>query len=413
MRILIISQYYDPEPVYIPATVARGLAELGHSVTVVTGFPNYPAGKLYAGFSQRFRRKDEDGTVTVIRTPLWISHSENAMGRFMNYFSFAFSSLVACFTVQSPDVVYVYGAQMTANLGPSMRRLIFRTPYVVHIQDLWPESVTGSSMVRGSRNVRLINALLNPLLTFVYRQATAVVAIAPTMARMLVDRGVPPGNIRTVYNWANEGVGEEAASTADRHGSHVRASTEVLVVYAGNLGDHQDLETVVRAAKAVESEGSLRFEIYGAGMARERLSALAADLEVRNLTFHGSVDASRMREVYERADYQLVTLKDSEIFRGTIPSKLQACLHHGSAVLTNVAGDVAEICSREAFGFTCEPESVESMADMFRRAANTSPEARQTMAKNGHNFYHANMSFSEGIKALEQILGEAAIRKGM
>jgi glycosyltransferase involved in cell wall biosynthesis len=179
-------------------------------------------------------------------------------------------------------------------------------------------------------------------------------------------------------------------------------------VYAGNLGDHQDLETVIQAAKLVESEKNLRFEIYGAGMAEERLKDLAARLELGNLTFRGSVDSAAMKRVYAESDFQLITLRDREIFRGTIPSKLQASLFNGAAVLTNVAGDVAELCRRQNLGLSCEPGVAESMAEMFRRAARTTAEERRRMADNGRKFYSTQMSLSQGLDSLEAILIEAS-----
>lgn len=408
MKILLVSQYYDPEPIYIPGTVARGLAERGHEVTVITGFPNYPHGRIYTGYRQRLRHSEWDGAVRVLRTPLLISHSENPLGRLANYLSFALSAMAASWRVRGVDVVYVYATQMTPAIGPSISRAFKGAPYVMHIQDLWPESVTGSSMVGGGSASRVIAAVLNPWLHFLYRQAAATVAIAPTMARMLVGRGVPQSRIKMVYNWANEKVKDTSIGRSHERVDRLPKSGQVLIVYAGNLGDHQDLETVIRAAKAVEREENLRFEFYGSGMAKDRLEALATELGVKNLTFCGSVSPRDMEDVYERADFQLVTLKDREIFRGTIPSKLQAALFNGSAVMSNVAGDVAEICANEQVGLTCEPGSVNSMAEMFRRGANTAIDARRLMAANGRDFYMNKMSLDQGMDAVEKILLEAA-----
>jgi colanic acid biosynthesis glycosyl transferase WcaI len=409
MKILIISQYYDPEPIYIPATVARNLAERNHDVTVITGFPNYPHGRIYSGFSQRLHHSEWDGPVKVLRTPLVISHSQNPIGRLVNYLSFALSAMATSWRVRGVDVVYVYATQMTPAIGPSIMSTFGGAPYVMHVQDLWPESVTGSSMVGGGNASQLIAAVLKPWLRFLYRQATATVSIAPTMARMLVDRGVPSSRIEMVYNWANEKVRNSVSGRPTVQIDRDSKSDHVLIVYAGNLGDHQDLETVIRAAKAVEDQANLRFEFYGSGMAKERLEALAAELDVKNLAFCGSVRAEDMKDVYETADFQLITLKDREIFKGTIPSKLQAALFNGSAVMSNVAGDVAEICSNEQIGLTCEPGSVDSMAEMFRIGAQTAPETRRQMAANGRDFYLNTMSLDQGMDALEKILLKAAV----
>lgn len=408
MKILVVSQYYDPEPIYIPATVARGLADRGHDVTVVTGFPNYPHGKLYSGFRQKLQTKESQGSVDVVRTPLWISHSKNPLGRIVNYLSFGFSAFSASLAVRGVDVVYVYATQMTPAIGPSLMRSIRGVPYVMHVQDLWPESITGSSMVGQGRAPAVISSVLTPWLRGLYRQASATIAIAPTMARMLVSRGVPSSRIRMIYNWANEHAQDAVSVAPISNSPSFRKPGDVRVVYAGNLGDHQDLETVIQAAKLVESEKNLSFEIYGAGMAEERLKDLAARLELDNLTFRGSVDSDAMKRVYAESDFQLITLRDREIFRGTIPSKLQASLFNGAAVLTNVAGDVAELCSRQDLGLSCEPGLAESMAEMFRRAARTTAEERRRMADNGRRFYSTQMSLSQGLDSLEAILIEAS-----
>ena len=282
MRIAIVTQYYAPESIRIPESLATELVSRGHSVRVITGYPNYPSGRIFDGYRMRFNDVAEVNDVELRRVPLYISHSYNALARFLNYFSFAVSAAMFGWWIRRADVVYVYATQMTPAVGPSIWRRIFRLPYVLHIQDLWPESITGSSMSGGKRSKNAIAAILNPWLRMLYRTASATIAIAPSMAEMLIDRGVPAERAHHVWNWATPEPGESGALLG------VDGSDAINVVYAGNFGDHQDLETVIRAAKLVEDVPSLTLTLVGSGVAESRLKKLAGELSIRNVEFNGT-----------------------------------------------------------------------------------------------------------------------------
>jgi len=401
VRIAIVTQYYAPEAIRIPDTLARALAAKGHQVRVITGHPNYPDGEIFPGYKQRWNSVERIDGVQVRRVPLFISHSYNPIARFTNYLSFAGSAALFRGWVKNADVVYVYATQMTPAIGPSIWNAIFRTPYVLHIQDLWPESVTGSSMVGGGAPKRLIGAVLNPWLRYLYRTAAATIAIAPTMSRMLIERGVPAERMHTVFNWS---------ATENHAAAHVEPEERdfVSIVYAGNLGDHQGLDAVVTAANAVKHIENLRVTIVGSGVAEKRLRALASDLDAHNVEFLGRVSPEEMGKVHGMSDFQIVSLRDIEIFNGTIPSKLQASLEQGIPVITAVRGDVKSLVVDNGLGFACDPEDPEQLAAAFAKAAALSNEDRLTMGSTAKQFYNHTMSMASGVSSIEKILGSVA-----
>lgn len=398
MRIAIVSQYYAPEAIRIPDSLATSLAARGHEVRVITGFPNYPSGTLFDGYTMRLRSVDHVAGVSVRRVPLYISHSYNPVARLINYGTFALSSALAGHWVRNADVVYVYATQMTPAVGPSIWRWLFGTPFVLHIQDLWPESITGSSMVGNSIAKRAISVALRPWLGFLYRTAAATVAIAPTMAAMLVDRGVPPERITTVYNWATSEPADDMQAATNSNNS------STVVVYAGNFGDHQDLPTVLRAAKLVSDVPGLTIRLVGSGVAEPALRALAADLSLKNVEFVGRVPPEQMAEIHRDSDFQLVTLRDLDIFRGTIPSKLQAALSAGKPVISAVAGDVRTIVEANDVGFACEPGDPEQLAAALRAAASMSHARRRELCERARSFYRTTMDRDIAVERIEQIL---------
>ena len=280
MKIVIVAQYYPPEPVPIPHALAHELANRGHQVRVITAYPNYPQGRLYDGFVQRAVHVENDGSVRVRRVPIFVSHSNNALGRVANYLSYGLGVLFAGGFARGADIVYVYATQMSAAIAPTWWQVRRKIPFILHVQDLWPESITGSSMVN-RRVIRLISAVLSPWLRSTYRRAAATIAIAPTMSRLLEERGAPSDRLHTVFNWADEReIGPVNAELTPGKGMNL--------LYAGNLGELQDLETVVRAAGQVSDIPGLVVHIVGSGIAEARLLEIVRSERIRGLPWADS-----------------------------------------------------------------------------------------------------------------------------
>lgn len=400
MKVLVVSQYYPPENVPIPAAVARGLRERGHRVRVLTGFPNYPEGKVFPGYRQRWRDLGTQDGIDVCRVPLYADHSGNPVARMINYLSFALSSATARRHSRGADVVYVYATQMTAAMGPWLWRATRGRPYVLHVQDLWPDSIVGSSLVGGSRAGRAIGALLKPWLASVYRRASAVVAIAPTMAETLRGRGVDPDKIHVVHNWADDHVG---ARSADASAAPAQASGTTTFLYAGNVGDMQDLETVVRAVDKLRDE-PVRLRIVGDGVALDRVRATVEELGAEHVHLDGRVPSEQMPAIYADADYALITLRDLPVFHGTIPSKLQAALASATPVVTTVPGDARRIVEAGGVGFTAAGEDVDSLERALRRAHETTAAQRAELSRRSRQLYDEKFSSDAGLDSLESIL---------
>ncbi|MBD8140017.1 glycosyltransferase family 4 protein [Frigoribacterium sp. CFBP 13605] len=401
LRVLIVSQYFRPERVSIPITLADELSRRGHDVEVLTGWPNYPDGELFPTYKQRLRHTERQGGVMVHRVPLIISHSRSAVGRLLNYASFAFSSTFRFGLARRADVVYVYATQMTASIGPLLWNRAFGTPYVLHVQDLWPESIVDSGMV-DRRVTAIIRRILTPWLTTTYGRAAHVVGIAPTMLSMLRSRGARSTDSSVVYNWAPADVVE----TDDSFGSEREGATanSTTFVYAGNLGEMQDLLGLIDAFALCADVPDIELVIAGSGVMEADLRQRAAQHPGARITFTSRLDAGDMRALNARSDFQFVTLKGLDIFRGTIPSKLQNSLATGVPVITTVHGDVTELVEREGLGLSASPNDPGSLAGAIRRAAAMTQAERATLAARARRFYEEYMSEAAGISSIEAIL---------
>lgn len=407
LRVLVLTQYYRPEHAMIPTLLAEGLAARGHQVQVLTGFPNYPAGALYEGYRMGWSHKERVRGVTVHRVPLYIDHSHSAVKRVANYASFALSAATRSSLALGADVVYVYATQMTPALGPFAWRALAKLPFVLHVQDLWPDSITGSTMLP-ARSARAVESLLEPWLRATYRRAAATIGISRRMTSTLAERGVPDGRAHTVLNWADESARpaeRDAARDAEEH----RA---LSFVYAGNFGDLQDLETLIHAADRLRDEPRFHLDLFGSGIAEDRLRLLVAQLDLQNVAFHGRVAPADMPSVYATSDFQVLSLADLPAMRGTIPSKLPTSLLHGVPVVSAVSGAVAELVSEHRVGFTAAPSDPESLEAAFRAALRTSAAERAQLRARATATYENVMSLQSGIDSIERILmGAAAERR--
>lgn len=402
MRITIVTQYYPPEMQgWIPASVARGLAARGHDVRVVTAFPNYPFGAVFPGWSQRFGHVEQDGAVTVHRVPIVPDHSDRAGRRIVNCLSFAASSLATTRTVRRSDVVYVHSAQPTAAIGPMLWKALFRTPYVLHVQDVWPESVIGSGFIASERGARLARIVLLAWLRRLHRGAAHVLAIAPGAARLLVERGSHPDRTSTVVNWA-----VHTPSAAERPARGEDGTT--TIVYAGNIGPNQGLDAIVHAAARCSDLPGLRFEFVGDGLARQHLRDLADALGATNTTFRPPVSREHMPAVHAGADFEIVALADAPMSPITIPSKLQDAFANGVPVIAVVPGDAADIVRGGDAGMVSPPGDVDAIEAAFRAAHAVDSDGRARLSANARSVVDRHMNPRLAIDRIEQVLWKAA-----
>lgn len=397
-RIVLLTHYYWPEPIIFPPQITEALAEAGYEITVVTGYPNRPNGKLHPGYKQRYRFSEVINDIQVLRVPHVINHSRKALERIVNFLSFSLGALTATSEVRGADVVYVYASPATAAIPAQIWRLLFRVPYILHVQDLWPESVTDSGMMGNGRINRLAGRVMGPWLKNLYGKAAALVAISPGMRQVLIDRGNDQEKTFVVYNWADE-------KTISEKSSRSFSKNKLRLLYAGNLGIMQDVETIVEAAKKFEGRQDFQLTIAGGGVMEDTLRDASESLGRTELT--GQLTPSEVSELYLESDFQLVTLKDIPIFRVTVPSKLQASLAAGVPVITTVKGDVAGLINRYQAGIVAEPEDSNSLALAFERALNMTADQRAEMGRNARQLYDEHMSHRAGTSALAAIVAGA------
>lgn len=409
MRVGMISQWYDPEggSAAVAGATCRALAALGHDMHVLTGFPNYPTGRIYPGYRVRPYQYEYRSGVHVHRVPLVPSRDRSALRRAVTYLSFGASAAGRLRILRSVDAWIVFATPATAALPALVARSLYRRPYLLFVQDLWPDTVVESGFVRSGRMLDLTVRGLQAFCDTAYRSAAAVVASAPGMAELIRDRGVPAEKLSVVPNWVDESVFRPVPrdrALARRLGIRPAGDGFVLM-YAGSLGDLQGLETAVAAVRSLADLPGLQLVFVGSGVAEPRLRAAAAGAS--NVLFLGQQPPHRMAELLALGDAQLVSLRDLPLLRSTLPSKLQATLAAGRPVIGAVPGDAARLIEQSGAGVTVPPGDAPALAAAVRRLYALDAGTREAMGQAGRRYYLERLCAQAGSAALDGLLRHA------
>jgi len=400
----MLTQWFDPEPTFKGLAFAKALRERGHEVEILTGFPNYPGGKVYPGYRIRpFQREVMEG-IPVIRVPLYPSHDTSAIRRVANYATFALSAAtIGTAAVKPADVMYVYHPPATVALPAMLIGSIRRIPFVYDIQDLWPDTLGATGMVNNKSLLKMVGRWCR----WTYRAAARIVVLSPGFKELLVARGVPGEKIEVIYNWCDE---RQIPKTPKNESlaKELGFSGRFNVLFAGTMGKAQALEAVLDAAARISGRiPEVQFVFIGGGIEVDRLKRLARGKQLDNVLFLPRRTVSEIGEVLNLADVLLVHLKDDPLFRITIPSKIQAYLAVGRPILAGVRGDAAELVRMAGAGVDFLPENPESLSEAVEKYYRMPRALLDEMGDHGRRYYREKLSLSEGVSRFEEVFQAA------
>jgi colanic acid biosynthesis glycosyl transferase WcaI len=406
MRILILSQYYDPEPVPKPGELARELRERGHEVEAITGLPNYPDGELYDGYRLSLLRRNSIDGVKVVRTFEVPYHGRSAIRRLINYGSFVLSAPVGALFVGRADVMYVWHPPLTVGLAAWLISRMRGIPFVYDVQDIWPESAVLAGMLRDGWMTRAMARLER----FIYGRAAHVLVVTPGARENLIAKGVPPEKVSVMHHWIDEAIfttvpDEEREALRERHGW----SGFFVVLFAGNMGLVQGLDSVIRAAAHLEPADRILVSFVGDGTDKKNLQRLARELGVeRRVQFIDRQPMSEMPRYMTAADALLVHLRRTQLSQYIIPTKTLAYLAAGRPIVMATDGAAADLVTEAGAGVVLPAEEPEQLADVLRRLAAMTEAERDEYGRSGKEFLRRTMTKNRVVPQYEEILRRAA-----
>lgn len=396
MKVLVVCQYYKPEPFRI-SDICEALTEMGHSVTVVTGTPNYPEGIIYPGYENGAKADEIINGVTVHRCPL-IPRKSGALYRFLNYYSFVFSSQKYLRSLKEDfDVVFVnqLSPVMMAEAGLSWAKRKGKR-CVLYCLDLWPESL----LAGGIRKDSLIYKVFRRVSRRIYQRADQI---------LVTSRGFVPYFEETL-GLTGKKLGYLPQYAEDMFGAlpeFTEPKNTVDFLFAGNVGSLQSVETIVEAARLLQNESQIRIHIVGGGISLENCKQQAEGLN--NITFHGRRDLGEMPDFYAMADVLLITMGKDPVLSATLPGKVQSYMAAGKPVAGAIDGETARLINEEALcGACCAAEDAPALAEILRQMAGD-PEKRKEYGGNARRYYREHFQKTKFLAELEWVLKENCI----
>lgn len=398
MKILLLTQWFDPEPTFKGLAFAKELKRQGHDVQVLTGFPNYPGGKIYEGYKLKLYQREEIDGISILRVALYPNHDSSALKRIFNYISFAFMAMIfGIFATKKADVIYAYHPPLTVGIAAVFIKFFRRTLIVYDIQDMWPDTLKATGMLNNNKILNLIGSVCK----LVYRFVDHIVVLCPGFKKLLIERDVPEEKISIIYNWCDEQGLTQARPAKVEYQQLMQ--NKFNIVFAGNMGKAQALDTILEVAKNVQKMEDIQFVFVGGGTETERLKQLLITENISNVIFIPRMPMAEVGGVLELSNLLLVHLKKDPLFEITVPSKTQAYMAMGKPVLMAVAGDAANLVQRAECGCVAISENVESIQQAILKIYHLPASEQLKMCLNARKFYLQELSLESGVKQFVEV----------
>lgn len=377
MRLLVVTQYFWPENFRINDLVSE-LVKRGHHVTVLTGRPNYPEGKVFPDFAANPNAYKEFNGVKIIRVPM-LSRGTGSLRLALNYLSFALSSsLMAPFFLRGMqfDVIFAYQlSPVTVGIPAALMRAIKKAPLIFWVLDLWPETIEALNITRS----KLILQILRMLVRYIYKHCDLILTQSKSFIPKIRQYAGDSAHIEYFPSW----------SDVIFSGEEMGAAPEILsdpknfnIMFTGNIGEAQDFPAIIEAAAILKNHENIRWLIVGGG--REE-KWVRDEIQKQGLNhcfiLLGRFPIERMPSFLMHADALLVSLKKDPIFSMTIPGKLQSYLAAGIPILAMLDGEGSKIIESSGAGIACPSGDYRALAECALHISQLSLEERRAMGE--------------------------------
>lgn len=385
MRILVVCQHFYPEQFRIN-DICFELVNKGHFVTVLTGLPNYPYGKVLKDYKWLKNRNEDINGVKVKRCSL-VGRGKSNITMAINYMWFAiFGSIKALFMKKDFDVIYAYQLSPITMVWPAILiKKIKKIPLVINVLDQWPISVTAG----GIKKTSLIYKMLFKISKRVYQEADKILISSRSFKKYFIEELKINKEIKYVPQYAEKEY-ENVGNLNNR---------KFDLLFAGNIGPVLSVETIVEAANLLKNNPNIKFHIVGDGLNKGKCENLAKNYNLKNIKFYGYYPVNKMREFYNLADAFLITMVDHEVVNNTLPAKLQSYMLAGKPIIGAINGEVKRILKEADCGLCCDAYDFKKLADLILKASGDK-EKLKIWGNNAYKYYLNNFEKNKIINNL-------------
>lgn len=394
-----MTQYFWPESFRIN-DLCLGLKERGYNVIVLTGRPNYPGGSFYSGYAFFNKSYETWNGIRIYRS--WLIPRGNGKGPFLvvNYFSFAFfASFRALFIKEKIDKIFVFQTSpITVGIPAIVAKWKSKAPIFFWVQDLWPASVSAAGGIKS----KFILSVIEHMTKVIYKHSNKILVQSKAFIPYIMNQGVSEDKLVYYPNST-----ESYFVVLEPRTSYLAKLSEGFnVMFAGNIGEAQSFNTIIQAALIVKrARFNINWIILGEGRLRKQMQMKIRDLELENeFKFLGSFPTTEMPHFFACSDVLLASLKKSEIFSLTIPSKIQSYLACGKPIIGSLDGIGASIILEAEAGYCSPAEDASLLAQAVIKLYKLPPNERRTLGLNGRRYFENEFEREVLLNKLQQIL---------
>lgn len=397
MKILVVCQHFYPENFRIN-DICYELVKKGHDVTVLTGLPNYPKGKVLKEYKWFKNRNQVINGVKIKRCSL-VGRGSSTLKMMINYMWFAiFGSIKAFFMKKDFDIVYVYQLSPITMTWPArVVKKIKKIPLIIHVLDQWPISITTGGISKKSLPYKILTRWSKNA----YNSADLITCSSKSFKKYFINELGLSEKKQFIY-WPSyaESLYDNCKTTNNN---------KFDLVFAGNIGPAQSVETIIEAANILKEEKNIVFHIVGDGLNKNKCEDLAKKYKLENVIFYGYHKVEEMKKYYELADAFLITMVDNEVVNSTLPAKVQSYMLAGKPIIGAISGEVKDVIKDADCGLCCESLDYKEFAKIIKTAI--SSKDLKKWGKNSYNYYKKNFEKDKCIDNLIKILDNQIKRK--
>lgn len=359
MKILILCQYFPPDitaAAFRIGDMTRILAERGHDLVILTSQP-HKGEKIHPGEVVAF---DQEFPAQVRRSKLVPVGKGGARRYLLHYGSFVWGAVwqgtKLFFSSWRPDVIWVSSPPLSVGVPARFLSMLFRTPYLLEVRDIWPDSAVAAGQLPGTG---LFYNLAKKLELYLYSKAAQIVAVAQPMSQRIAEQTDTP--VAVVYN----GISTKTSDATDF--SHPQPNTRQKVLsFVGNIGLVQNIDLLVTAFGELVRDQQMndwRLEIVGSGAQAQPIHQMMMKIDPagQHMNYHPAVSRAEADQIIHQADALFLSLKDDPVLRLTIPSKLFDYLLVGKPIVGGICGEGADILQSTGANLVYTPGNLEQL----------------------------------------------------
>ena len=395
MKILFISQYFYPEN-FKGNDIVFDFVKKGYEVTVLTAKPNYPKGSFYKGYSFWNKNTEFINGAKVLRAPIYPRKNGKGINLILNYISFVFFSYFVClFKIKGTfDIIFVQQlSPVTMALPGLWLKKKCKSKLYLWVLDLWPESITSASNFKN----RFILRLINKLVKYIYNSSDVILVSSEFFRKSIIEKLIDK-NKEVIYfpNWA-----EDIFTTKPQMNEAIPELPDGFnIVFAGNVGESQDFEAILKAAQLTH-ERNINWVIIGDGRKKKWIENEIQNRNITNVYLFGRFDLEVMPSFFQKADAMLVSLKNEPIFALTVPAKIQAYMASGNIILGMLSGEGQQIINESKSGFAVDAGDYVGLVEKIMKLKNLNFSQKAELKNNSNNFYLENFNKTKLFDKLE------------